>query len=1545
MSFSIGENITVTYSNAETPFVYSSNEESFKNAISNIYNSSSIFRALMNCFSSSSMQVSIKITDDNLDTITKFTRNSEGVVTSADMTLSIRSFNGNYNPVDSNFDGIYDATRQMTFEYAIIHEVIHLIQLSTMPEWWPSSKEMKDWLERQAMRLGDTIMREFDPMFGARLDYNFHEKNEGSSVTNNDAPFGPPKFNYTPQAPEQEINPSCTSCSSCKNLLKALLDMHSNPLPEPLSPFLAITQALMVSSRSMISPLVLDIDGDGIQLVSLDSADAVYFDLDANGYAEAVGWTAGLDDAFLAIDLNGDGIINEGKELFGNQTGYENGFLALASYDSNGDGFITSEDQVWDSLIIWSDVNQNGFSEFGEMFGVAEIGITSISISYTDVNYMLSGNSVYQEGSFVINGNTRDIIDVYFSADKMNTAYNQVIKLNGEVLELPALRGAGNLAPLWISLSHDSDYEDADSLFSLVSELHEKALEELFDGTAATKDLVLDILFRWAGVDEVDPGSRGGYVDAQELEFLEKLTGQPFLQLGAYSNPQGTQAAAGIAEAFKAAFDHFYATLLAQTAAGALFTGDFYYNIATDSFEDIEGLDTDTLDELEALATALSTTGERTVFWSHVVEMIEGAVGLGNLDTPDISALEAAITGSDITLNLESILTALEPQPDGLTINGTTGNDSLSGDTGNDTITAYGGNDTIFGGAGHDVISAGDGDDTLAGETGNDFLQGGYANDVYVYNVGDANDVIVDLGGTDKILFGAGITANDLSFIRTSNNDLAISIDTGAGVSSILIQDFFQSAKAVETIEFSDTSTLNLTTINNWVLTGTGSADTLYGVENNGGADDTIFGGGGHDKIYGYAGNDELHGGAGNDKIYGGAGADVLYGDAGDDQIDGDDGADTLYGGDGNDVLSGGLGNDTLVGGAGNDTLQGNGGDDVYHYSGGRDVIAETGSTVGDSIYLAPGLTSGGTNYYRIGYDLQIFFDTANHITIDNFYLSNSYRVETLYFDGGPTVNLTTVSAIQQGDDGNNSLTGGSGVDVLFGNGGDDTLTGNGGNDTLYGGAGNDTLYGNGGDDTLDGGSGNDFLSGSSNNDTYIYLSGNDTIVESGGTDVLVLPEGYTSEDLSFVRYTTDVWTARDLYINLGGSNVIVIDQHLFGSSYQVETLQFADASTISLTNIKPTTYGTSGVDDIAGVSEASMQDDLIYALDGDDEVDAAYGNDTVYGGNGNDSLDGGYGNDILYGEDGDDTLIGGVGEDALYGGNGNDFLNGSAGASILDGGAGNDTLYGNTGSDIYYYSSGMDQMRESSAGGTDRLIITSDLTINDITTSRSGSHANIVIESGVNEIYLYNHHLSSSYNIEIIEFADGFVASLSAHESWAWGTSGADSVTGTAGADTIIGKDGNDTLNGNDGADNIHGGSGNDFIRGGDGSDLLHGGIGDDILYGDAGANTIFGGAGADIFRFEAATAYSGVDIVKDFSLAQNDVIDIADVLDGIYDPMSDVLADFVQFSQSGSDTVVSIDRDGAGSTYDWTQIALLQGVVHTDPEALVTSGHLLAA
>jgi Ca2+-binding RTX toxin-like protein len=173
---------------------------------------------------------------------------------------------------------------------------------------------------------------------------------------------------------------------------------------------------------------------------------------------------------------------------------------------------------------------------------------------------------------------------------------------------------------------------------------------------------------------------------------------------------------------------------------------------------------------------------------------------------------------------------------------------------------------------------------------------------------------------------------------------------------------------------------------------------------------------------------------------------------------------------------------------------------------------------------------------------------------------------------------------------------------------------------------------------------------------------------------------------------------------------------------------------------------------------------------------------------------------------------------------------------------------------------------------------------------------------------------------------------------------SGADTITGTSGHDTIIGMDGDDVINGGGGADNIHGGAGNDILRGGDSSDLIHGGLGDDIIFGDAGADTLFGGAGADTFTFEAATAYSGIDLIKDFSTG--DKLDLLDVLYGLYDPMTDDLLDFVQISVSGGDTLVSIDRDGTGSTYGWTQIAALQGVTGLgDADAMVAAGQLLAA
>lgn len=1325
-------------------------------------------------------------------------------------------------------------------------------------------------------------------------------------------------------------------------------DEEGNPIPQiPVKEDLSDNSTGGVGDAvTMNSPLVLDLTGGGISLSALGDAGNVYWKANPESpFAQQSAWIAS-GTGLLALDVNANGYIDDNTELFGTRT--DDGFSILAVHDSNSDGAITGEDQIWESLRVWTDTNLNGFSEASELHTLDSLLITSISLAYSEVSYTIAGNAVTHESTFTINGNTRAIVDVWFNYDAANTMYVDDYAFNPDVWFLPNLRGYGEIADLGIAMNLDGDQEDEDSLISLVTALNDKTLEELFDGTTSLVDDVRAILFRWAGADEIAPNSRGNFIDAQELAFLEKLTGQDFLQLGWSSNPLGPNAGGELKATFLETFNVLYAHLLIQTAASQLFAEAPYFNPLTGAVTNAEELDLDVLGTLEDFASGLTTTGEREQFWSDIVRVIEHTVGTENLDSGSLYALESAIVGSDVALNLDDITLGLLPVEVVNTIAGSHGvDDTLTGTAGADSITGNSGNDTIDGADGHDTILGGEGHDVLIGGTGSDFIQGGNGDDTYVYNLGDGWDTIIDTSGADKILFGAGIDAGDLTFSRTSNNDLLISIDTGTQVGSVLVQDHFLSNKGVETIEFSDTTTINLTTLDNWALTGTGAADTLYGVEYNGGTTDTIFGGAGHDRLYGYAGTDELHGGDGNDTLYGGTGADVLYGDAGDDKLHGDDGADTLYGGDGNDQLYGGLGDDTLSGGAGNDKLEGAGGDDVYHYSGGVDTFMDNGGTSGDAIYLAPGFTSGQVRYHKVGYDFEIFFDLENRIVMKDFFVSTGNRIETLYFDGGPTVDLTAVTTVSQGDSGNNSLNGSSGNDLLFGYEGNDTLNGNNGNDTLFGGLGNDRLNGHAGDDTLNGGAGDDTMYGAGDNDTYIYLSGHDTIIENAGTDILILPAGYTAEDLTFTRdvSTTSGTVSRHLHIHLGGSNIITLDQQLFSASYQVETLRFADNSTLDLTTVRPTAYGSDSGQTIHGIALAAMEDDIIYALGGDDIVNGNNGDDTIYGGSGNDSLYGGAGHDTLYGEDGDDTLDAGAGDDILYGGEGNNFLRGYSGNNTMYAGSGDDTLYGHSGNDLYYYESGMDYFREESGGGTDRIIITSDVTINDISTSRSGNHANIVIDSGVDEIYLHNHHFNANYNIDIIEFSDGFVASLAAHESWTWGTSGADTLTGTAGADTIIGKDGNDDLNGGNGADNIHGGNGDDIIRGGDSSDLLHGGVGDDIIYGDAGADTIFGGDGADTFRFEATTAYSGIDIIKDFRVSQGDVIDLADVLDGIYDPMSDDLTDFVQFSQSGSDTVVSIDRDGTGVTYGWTQIATLQGVVHTDPEALVTAGNLLAA
>ncbi|HOE11788.1 MAG TPA: hypothetical protein PLQ35_02785 [bacterium] len=157
-------------------------------------------------------------------------------------------------------------------------------------------------------------------------------------------------------------------------------------------------QQQIAGMGGMSDPIVFDLDGDGIELTSAQNG--VQFDITGDGTRERTAFATG-NDAFLALDKNGNGRIDNGRELFGDQNGAKNGMEELAKYDTNGDNRIDEYDAIYDSLALFSDSNANGVSEAGELRSLREAGIASINLAYRNVDQTLSsGNRVAQLASF-----------------------------------------------------------------------------------------------------------------------------------------------------------------------------------------------------------------------------------------------------------------------------------------------------------------------------------------------------------------------------------------------------------------------------------------------------------------------------------------------------------------------------------------------------------------------------------------------------------------------------------------------------------------------------------------------------------------------------------------------------------------------------------------------------------------------------------------------------------------------------------------------------------------------------------------------------------------------------------------------------------------------------------------------------------------------------------------------------------------------------------------------------------------------------------------
>jgi len=166
-------------------------------------------------------------------------------------------------------------------------------------------------------------------------------------------------------------------------------------LPVRLSPAALVPQS-GVFGRAWYcdSPILINASGEGFHLTS--AQEGVYFDLWADGQQRKFAWTdPAYHNAWLALDRNGNGIIDDGSELFGSATPQpappagrnKNGFNALAVYDrpengGNDNGFIDPGDAIYSKLLLWIDENHDGISQPNELKHLSELGVDRIDLQY-----------------------------------------------------------------------------------------------------------------------------------------------------------------------------------------------------------------------------------------------------------------------------------------------------------------------------------------------------------------------------------------------------------------------------------------------------------------------------------------------------------------------------------------------------------------------------------------------------------------------------------------------------------------------------------------------------------------------------------------------------------------------------------------------------------------------------------------------------------------------------------------------------------------------------------------------------------------------------------------------------------------------------------------------------------------------------------------------------------------------------------------------------------------------------------------------------------
>ncbi len=1253
----------------------------------------------------------------------------------------------------------------------------------------------------------------------------------------------------------------------------------------------------MGQAPRLTCPLVLDLDGDGIETTMMGhgaGGSKTYFDMDNDGFAERTAWAVG-GDGVLALDKNSNGKIDNQGELFGNSATYADGFAALAALDSNKDGKITSADTQWSKLSVWVDADGDGITDAGELKTLSSLKITQINLNATaQTNLLNNENAVTASSTFVMNGANRNISDVWFRNDQMDTRYLQDVTLNAKTLFLPTLKGFGNLKDLHIAMSQDS------TLLTLVENFAKNWSVSKFKNGTLLDSEIQAVLFKWAGVETVSSTSRGQYIDAKVLTFMEKLTGQAYgVSSGlTTAEPDGPFQAAGVNEAYKMAFDAMKAQLIAQAGGQSIFAQAPQYDFVTGEL--VGGVLT--AQSLAMLKTQASSAADKDAFWKEVGEFLLNVKESSEFTDAEKSALDAAIRSSS-TLSWDYISSSVLSQYPTMSLTGTELTDYLVGTQGANSIYAGGGNDTLKGNDGNDQLYGDSGDDILIGGTGDDYLNGGSGNDLYIYEAGDGLDRISDSSGSDTLKIKGNYASADISFARLNEQNLGIYLK-GQKIADVS-QHFSNPDYMLEKIALDNGTLLDISGLKN--VKGDGGSNTLNGLDHIYMKDDYIYGESGNDTLNGKIGNDFLFGGSGNDKYIYSNGADQ--------------GTDTLRDDDGTA--------DSLVLGSA--------------YTSANVSLVRVGSydlavkSAGKTLVLIDGQFNG-------------------YGAIETLVYGNGATLNLLTYSH--TVNGTSAGDVIYG------TSFGAGADKLNGLGGDDAIYAGSGNDIVSGGDGNDYIHGEDGNDTLDGNAGNDTVNGGFGNDTIIYESGLDRFSDTGGTDVISITNtAITStnmvlrrnignqNDLDVLLNGTHAFTINGQFSQNGGFETIRFSN---GTTFNLTNIQYASTGTSG----NDTLYGISFGGNPNDIMNGGAGNDYLYGYEGNDTLDGGTGADYLYGGKGNDvykiSLNSGV--DVISDEAGSDTiqfgagfsrtnmtvqrdtvsgnnlniLFGGVlavtiqnhfqqgylvetlkfsdnttysltgvsftqngtaasdylqgydGVDVLKGNGGNDSIYAYAGNDTLEGGAGRDYLYGGFGDDTYVFGAGFgstdpgyaDYVSEEAGQGTDTVRFTT-LKSTDVYSWTDYYGLYIQSKANANDIvnvygYVNNDSLDVVNRVERVTFSDGVT----------WTLSSGLTVQDSDEAHSMYGSSLNDTFKGNGGNDSIYAYAGNDTLEGGAGRDYLYGGLGDDTYAIGAldGLDYITDDGGVDVIRLAAGLTTENISIA-DYSSYDTKIIVNADV------------------------------------------------------------------